>query len=904
MKPAVRRPLFDGTRELRGIWFDPDLIGEDRARSRILQHWQPGSRLYKVFKGYFLEFPQKRYLHCAGLDGLAIAEVNGILTSAPLHADEFAAISSNSFCLVAGAQIQTTTLTLTDRIDPSAWLDLSAISVRTPLAFPKAGQQSTIEEPAPGKDIRDILGDAIPPASDKQKAFLDETAELIEGGKLPEDAYQKNPLSQRVGSVALSALGLMASWLSNLVDFRQKGKDQAWGASAKPEELSPLAQKLADFAEKIASMSSISKLLGKRQAKFLGEMMDMFERGDLNEALRHAIPLDSLQKKHTRQAFGIPRRRDNLSISNGSGMSSSINFGNSVQEHLRQLYRRTFERLDREGKIDEAVFVLAELLKSGTEAVTYLESKDRIKQAAELADTLELAAEIRVRLWWLAGDFERAAKIARLFNSFAEAVHLLDKKHAKEGRELRKHWAQAVAARGDLADAAEILWPLEEEREQALSWLSQAERAGGILGVRALTKKLSLQVSDLKQSEASIRHILDMPGESGAQLRARLALELMTLKERSPASTRLAAEVLRHVLAERSAGLNQLQKQDITRLTEFADAAVLRADLPALNLPVDTATIAFIARRDPLEMLFEERGLMRIHDACRLPDGHYLLALGESGVSVVNQVGKQLAHYPIPAHHLVLSDNGQRALVLAKRDSTMRISRIDLQSRSVADWLSMPLTFWSRRYDGLHWNVVMNNRLLAIDTSVDKLHVVWQIADLPGEIFAYAENNHAQTLLIGTDDGFEQWRYLLPSRRLNQRDSWTLPDSDVWRILPVDNADEPARIYLKSNRDSNAILLAKSSLVAGFEVNTGVSQQAPEVHLEDGMIFVASTNDEVTLWEVKTLAQGKTLLKLALPFADHPGVHVQREYIMLFDRAGRLVEINRSNGMVRAMTVN
>ena len=904
MKPTIRRPLFDGTRELRGIWFDPDLIGEDKAQSRILHHWRPGSRLYKVLNGYFLEFSEKRYLHCAGLDGLAIAEMNGVLTSAPLHADEFAAIASNSFCLVAGAQIHTATLTLADRIDPSAWLDLSAISLREPLKFPKAGGQSRIEEPAPGKGIRDILGDAIPQASDQQKAFLDEAAEFIEGGKLPDDATQRKSWSQKVRPVALGALGLMASWLSNLIDSRRPAKDHAWGNSGTPEKLSPLAQKLADFAAKMASMTGMSKLLGQRQAKFLREMMEMFERGDLNEALRHAVPLDSLQKKNTRQAFGTPRRRDSLSISNSSGLGSSISVASNVQEHLRQLYRRTFERLDREGKIDEAVFVLAELLKSGTEAVNYLESKDRVRQAAELADTLELPPEIRVRLWWLAGDFLRAAKLARLFNSFSEAVHLLEKKHAKEGRELRKHWAHAMAAKGDLADAAEILWPLEEEREQALSWLSQAERAGGILGVRALTRKLSLQVSDLKQSEASIRHILDMDGEAGAQLRARLALELITLKERSPASTRLAAEVLRHVLAERSAGLNQLQKQDISRLSEFADAAIMRADLPALNLPMDMATIPFIARTSPLEMLFEERGLMRIHDACRLPDGHYLLALGESGVSVVNQVGKQLAHYPIPAHHLVLSDNGQRALALAKRDSTMRISRIDLPNRSVADWLTLPVTFWSRRYDGIHWNVVVNNRLLAIDTSVDKLHVVWQIADLPGKIFSYSENTHAQTLLIAAYDGIEQWRYLLPSRRLTQRDSWALPDSDVWRMLPVDNADEPARIYLKANENSNAILLAKSSLVAGFEVNTGVSQQAPEVHLEDGMIFVASTNDEITLWEVKTLAQGKTLLKLALPSADHSGIHVQREYIMLFDRAGRLVEINRSNGLVRAMTVN
>ncbi len=905
MKTGIRRPLFDGTRELRGIWFDPDTSGEEKVRARILQRWQPGSRLYKICNGYFLEFPQKKYLHCASLDGLAIAEINGVLTSAPLQPDEFAALGSHGFCLVAGAQIQSASLTLADRIDPSAWLDLSTISLRKPLVFPRgSGTSSTADGAglAPGKDIREILGEAIPPASDAQKNFLDEAAAVIEGGKRPTDANQKKSLLQQAGPAALSALGLAAGWLSHFLDFRKPASENAWGNTAQAEKLSPLAQKLNDFAVRMANMSRISSFLGERQARFLREMMDMFERGDVNEALRHAIPLDSLQAKNTRQAFGVPKRRDQLSISYGSGLGSSIGVSNGMQEHLRQLYRRTFERLDCEGKIDEAVFVLAELLKSGAEAVNYLESKGRIKQAAELADNLELSPEIRVRLWWLAGEFERAAHIARLFNSFAEAVQLLDKKHAKEGRELRRQWAQATASRGDLADAAEILWPLEEERELALSWLSQAERAGGLLGVRALTKKLSLEVADLKQSEASIRHILEMQGEAGAQIRARLAQELLCLKQRSPASTKLAATVLRHVLAERAVGLNQLKKQDISRLVEFAAASAMRADMPALNLPNDVYDTPFNARSSPLEMLFEERGLLRIHDACRLPDERYLLALGEGGVCVVNQAGRQIAHYPVPAQHLVLSDNGQRALVLAQRGSVMRLCRLDLTGNSIADWISLPLSFWSGRYDGLHWNVVMNNRLLTIDTSVDKLHVVWQIADLPGRIFAYSESTQAQTLLIDASDGIEQWRYLLPARRLNQRDSWSVPDSDVWRMLPVNNADEPAKLYLKSNASSNAVMLAKSSMVASFEVNTGLSEDEPIVHLEDGLLFVASTNEEITMWEIRSLAQGKCLLKLALPAADHTRVHVQQEHILLFDRAGRLVEINRQNGQARAMT--
>jgi hypothetical protein len=129
------------------------------------------------------------------------------------------------------------------------------------------------------------------------------------------------------------------------------------------------------------------------------------------------------------------------------------------------------------------------------------------------------------------------------------------------------------------------------------------------------------------------------------------------------------------------------------------------------------------ARTVPLEVDLDERGLLPIHDARHLSDGHSLLALDESGVMRIDRHGRQLAHYPIPAHCLVLAESGHRALALARRDNTFRVSRVDLLIRNVSDWVSLPFAFWAEQYDGVTWNVVLDNRLIAVDTTQDRLAV-------------------------------------------------------------------------------------------------------------------------------------------------------------------------------------
>jgi len=62
----------------------------------------------------------------------------------------------------------------------------------------------------------------------------------------------------------------------------------------------------------------------------------------------------------------------------------------------------------------------------------------------------------------LAGNRERALRIARRSGVFAEAVTRLERSRQPEhAHELRRLWAQGLAAAGDYAAAVDAIWPQE-----------------------------------------------------------------------------------------------------------------------------------------------------------------------------------------------------------------------------------------------------------------------------------------------------------------------------------------------------------------------------------------------------------------------------------------------------------
>lgn len=894
----VRQPLFDGRRAVRALWFDRALTGDDETRRRVLAHWEHGARLFEVEGGYLLEWPHARWHDVAALDGLALCEVGHVLSSAPLSAGELAQLDAGAWWLVRGAQARAASPQA--RVDPSAWLDLRAIALREPLSPPRRGAGGAVDLAAPPKALGEILGAAMPASSPRRDAFL-RTA-------------QQRPMSRGaaglLGAVAAAAalgtggagllVGLLAALFTRGGGGAARGGGTGTGTSARGE---PWTNPLARLAARLAMFTRVSRLLGWRQANYLRAMLAMFEKGDLDEALRHAISLDGDKAADPRPALGTPSARASLAISGPRAGTPTIGMDPALTQHLRATYRRTFEQLDRAGRIDEAVFVLAELLRCGAEAVTYLEAKGRHRQAAELADTLDLAPDLRVRLWLLAGDHARAIGLARLHNSFAEAVRHFEKTHSPQAALLRVEWAQHLAARGDLVEAVDAIWPVPAHHDLARGWLAEAQRAGGTLGMRALARTLALLPDVLAASQGAIGKVLGDTGADGARLRAGLATELLALPAQSTATRRVAALLARHVIAERQLGRNQLDRHVLARLVDLGEAAVLRADLPSSKAPAPPMPVPLSRHSAVLALTLAERGLLAIHDAVRLADGHYLLALGEGGAVRVNARGRQVAQFPIPAYHLVLADGGQRALALAQRDASYRISRIDLTAGKVADWLSLPLRFWSERYDGVTWNAVLDQRLVAIDTTATRLAVTWQVTDLPGAIIGYNDAGPCQAMLLAQPGAsVEQWSYAQPGRQLRQRDGWEYQDDDWSGLRANPTGGTPWQVTVAPDEAATRVAMVRLDRAGSASIACDAGRVL-DVQIRHNWWLVTASTDADTTCTMAT-ADGTIRASVTLVQADDARMRLQDDHCLVFDRAGRLVDIDCTDGSATTLLLS
>jgi len=911
MATEIRRPLYCGSQAVRALWFDCALHGEDQARRRVLAHWETGARAYALHNGYLLEWRAPRRLLCEQLDGLPLCECGGRLTSAPLLAGESAQIVPGHVVLVQGATLHSFELGPQLRVDPSRWIDLSALVLRVPLTMPAQRQEGFVAalEEAPAS-VRELLGEAVAPPSARRAEFLRRAADARTGNAAPAGGSALRLLGAAALLGGAAAAGVFG-WLGALIPRGGAGN----GASAKgaragtppskaaaPAGSSPLGRWLSRQLDSLLMMSRVSNALGWRQASYLRKMLAQFEQGDLAEALRHAIPLDNPTPPE-RRAYGLPGRRDSLEVTGAAGSAAGIGLDNDSTSHLRAVYRRSFEALDRAGRIDEAVFVLAELLNCRAEAVDYLERKDRVRQAAQLAETLDLAPAQQVRLYCMAGDTERAVLLARMVGCFAEAVAELERRRHASAPSLRLQWALDLAQRGEPGEAARVVWRLQEERQRALAWLNLAEQAGGSLGIQALVYRLALDPHALAEHGDAVQALLTSDGPEASQLRLRASACLSALDGHSPATRRLAGELWRVLMVERIGGANGMTREELNKLLALAADPVLDADQPAERLPEAARVQALSQKSTPLQVTLAERGLHPVQDVRRLPDGGYLLALGDTGVMQVRRDGCQLALFPVPADSLVVAGNGQRVLALTRREKVVRVSRIDLLTHKVADWFSAPLTHWSPGYDGSSWNVVAGDRLLALDAMASGQSVLWQVGDLPGRIAGFSEHDGKQALLLRVDQTtVEQWRYSLPQRRLLQRDRFQLEAAPSF-ALPDCDSDKPFQLALRPNVDGHMALV----LPAGARGRrTGLVLEMvpamPEVVLYKDMWFWHE--QQAGSWRGKLLnMEGRVLAEINLPGAHRASARMLDGHLLAWDLCGRLIDVDMDTGAVHTLTL-
>lgn len=784
---AATTLLHRGSIEAVGFLVETSLVGEVDARRRVIDLWEPGATVCAVTGGFVVRLPATRRVRTGAVAATPLTVHNGVLVTGPVVAIELRTASSGLARIIGGRVHHEA---LSTSVDIASWLDLSSF---TTASVESLGERpAPIAAPAPGPSVEALL--PVRGAPSKERDALVES--LARGDR-----------TTGASGFFARVLQALARWIA---------ASQRRARSVMPPSAQSALGWLGRFLDRLVDAivpDAVARWLARQHEKYLAELFESFERGDIDEVLRRAIPLggDTGESLRRMPPLGLPPRRTAFDPLEGRGQrtSTSLSLSTDLFQELSNVYRSAFERLKREGRVRDAAFVLARLLHKPEEAVAYVESTKELRLAAELAEGFTLAPGLIVRQWWLAGDHERALLLARRHGAFADAIARLHRKAPDAADALRGVWVRHLEEAGDLAGALAVLRQAATTtlREDESRLLVKALERGGVLAATALPRMLALVPESWASLERLARALLQESAQDPSVLHAYAGAVADGLSTTSKVDSLRA---LAKPLLRRSFAL--ADTATVKRLLPLVGDALLVNDLPekALTAPVPT----------PLDLRLDasDCGTTPVLDAAVLSDGRVLVALGESGVKLLTRDGRLVVHFDVPAHHLVVSDHGDRALVLAQRGETSLVSKLDLIARTSAVWGELRLARWAETYDGAAWIVAETIRHRSSGNPSTMLHVldmtgnarrsVWSV-DVPGEILALQRSGTSLAAAVAEASlaSWSVWRWDLPTLTLRARTALPRAEERVPVVLAVAAEGQSALVSFVPNEPSRVLLL-------------------------------------------------------------------------------------------------
>jgi tetratricopeptide (TPR) repeat protein len=782
MRLQPRHLLHRGVVQASGFYFDTRLLRAEEAGQRILALWMPGAGVYRLAEGLLLCLPIPRQVCCETAPGLPLVACNGLLLAAPLTSQEIADMSApwGALILTHGGHAVVHDLANATQDDPALWLDgTDWQSVRTTSLGSAPARPRVVAEPETFDARARLAG--VPPEAPERAAVLDALRKAVQAQS-----------TQNTGSGDKES-GRAASWFQRMIGG-MAGTAEKRKSAERSENFGDTVQR---FAARLLLLTGLARVIGRRQAEYIGRMIGMFERGELHEALRHAIPMGALEGKPRPPALGVPTPREDLTISAQQRPArSSLCLAPDLHEHLMALYRQAFRKLEAAGQIEEAAFVLAELLGANAEAVTFLERHKSLRLAAEMAEARNLPAGLVVRQWFLVGETQRAVLIARRNGAFADAVLRLERTNVEQAQELRWLWAVSLAEAGNHAEAIEVIRPVLEtlrqipERQQQLaSWIDAAIAPGGPAAARMLALKITLCPGDEDELRALALALLE--DESSEAAAERLVFAKAIFRGQStPLARLLARAAVRSTLRDAATSPARIEPHDWQRLIRFTEDASLRADMASLPMPVDTPS----EQQAPLivQIAATDCGAFPVYDAAFVPGGRCIVALGEAGLRLITRDARTVVHAEQPAHRLALADHGTQVIALAPRGEVWRLGRMNLITRRAETWREAALQAFAPDCDGSLWFVAIEKDFLAIDATSANFDALWRLPNLEGRILTIARSSSQCSFLqfsVGVTDSWgrptglwtrlERWTHSLPDLFLRARNEVFCPPENA-----------------------------------------------------------------------------------------------------------------------------
>ncbi|ABC29562.1 conserved hypothetical protein [Hahella chejuensis KCTC 2396] len=831
----AKKLLHQGVLDCQGLLLEPGSgnANLDGLKRQILENWIPGAFLYELDGCWALVWPQPRELNCQQISAYALVRYGDTLSTTPLQEGQF----------TANAPLQ---WLLRQHAGDLARLSLHKEKLRAPSEFIAINRYRVLTvEP---------LGEINPPEVAIQHVDSN-VRQVFKGAGLQASQAQQETLealkqSQSGASSGPTLSGLVRAALSGL--FGQSGGNRPATASGPSRPSGSPWSRMRDAVSMYLMTTRMGAFLGRKQAQHLHKMMELFEQGLLEEALKNAIPLqdirDAFERGPGRPAFGAPDSRQSLSLSTQRQNSGgSVYVQDESMSLLERTYEQAFKRLDAAGKVEEAAFVLADLLRKYERAVDYLEKHGRFKLAAELAEGQQLFPARVVRQWLLAGDIERAIAIVRQTGCHKNVLDLLQRHAPEEADRMRWEFASLQAAEGDFHAAVTLAWPLEDKRAEVIDWISKAVSEGGDNAAKLLVYYLkSGHPANAQTYLTEVLRILSTDQAEYVNVRYTLIQELSTSSgaDAKQEAVRLAARTaVRALLNELSAGHAQYDKRLLQRLLGVAADPLLSHEITALSLGAAGRSQgeALYTRVQPLEYGLTKGAGAAILDICPLHNGGFLIARGDAGLFMHNALGQCIHSWSVGARALVGSDHGNRALVLDRNESFIKAQYFDLAGRSVRRWLELKADRIADSFDGGQWIAAEGVSLWSLDVLNPQRTALWSISDLPGQVVALNRTPRSLTLLVqSSEDAFELWRYRLPHFFLRARDPISKTMIRQCRPLAMGSDGVIAGIF-KDPRDTGVEYL---SLIEGDHRGDPLAlpptDKIAHVLLEDDWLAVAT----------------------------------------------------------------
>jgi hypothetical protein len=848
---------------------DAILFHEDAAR-RIAASWRRGATLHPLDDGWLLVLPANVWMRAHEAPGEVFRRVSGRLSS--VATVDAARYPPSSILRLRGGAVVAVPVPA-QPVAADTVIDVSAFALvdTRPLAGPASAQApARAEERASSSEILNVERS---PEADRVVADLVRRpigSESREGG-----------VFGRLGSG-------VATLLRDLVGvFRGNGET----GHGEPRVSKPwrILETFRSLFNRFLIRSRLASLFGQKQAEYMASLVDMLQRRKLEDALRIAIPLtDDVVNSLGRLTFGTPRPRNDLSLNlYGHAHASTVMAGGNFHAQLRALYQAAAEQLEHEGKIERAAFVLADLLNMPANAVSLLERHGMFVLAARLAEARKLDPALVVRQWMIAGDRDRAVAIARRYEAYEAAIKRLTGSDNALADTLRVEWATALAKRGAYALASDVLWPVEEHRDRARHWLDEAMRRGGVGGARALARKTVAAPDQAEETLRAIAALLSSEDPDTVHERTELTRTLASMPP-SPVVSSAQRFGVRALLRDVVTFGAAVPRREIENMTRFAGDGALRADLPSFQSHDGIPWLAS-SRTIEYEVRAAETGASPVFDAAMLSNGKLAVAHGEAGISILRRDGSIAGHLGEPAHHFVLSDEGDRALALARRGDSYRIATVDFLARTTKYWLDARIDAFADSYDGSTWMVHTDGAVHAIDTHSPGLESLWYTGDI-GRITGRVARS-AKSLAFLTETN-EAWQYDLPSLTMRAR----VPTGNVkaYRAALLSGG------YVEAAMEEG--LLKRTTLRAVTDPASrvlGVFDGLP-IHVAVGEEWIALVLENDRGIEARFLeaASGRERIRLHMPGAI-PAIRFARGHITLFDPLGRFVVIDLERGTVR-----